>query len=373
MTPHTDEIFLLQGATLQPLPVQPMRAGLFGKTLEDALQTILQKYPKVIPGRQIDPVSDDPPRFVLLRREMPIGAWSLDHLYVDQRGVLTLVETKLIQNPESRREVIGQIIEYAANAVELWGLGRARQYAAEFWTKQQADLDEALRTEFGETLDIEEFWNTVETNLKTGHVRLIVAADELRPEVRRMVEYLNREMQNAEVLGLELKCYGNDDSAMVLVPQLVGQTQGSIDRRVSTSDVALWTPDKLAAAYQEFADPHLAEALQQILQWSLSQGIFMDARAKFPTFAIRGPNGMRIVSFFQNGSIYLFFDKKNWNGHLAERDEFVDALKTLGFLDKGLNPEEIVSGRNLNLRVTELSEPIRSRFLDVLARYCQSR
>ena len=120
MNNQSDEIFLLQGTTLQPLPVQTMRAGLFGKSLEDALQTILQKYPKVIPGKQIDPVSEDPPRFVLLRREMPVAGWSLDHLYVDQRGTLTLVETKLIQNPESRREVIGQIIEYAASAMGFW-------------------------------------------------------------------------------------------------------------------------------------------------------------------------------------------------------------------------------------------------------------
>jgi hypothetical protein len=83
-----------------------MREGLIGKTLEGALQTFLEKYPQIIPGKQIDPSTEDPPRFILLRREMPIGGWSLDHLYVDQRGILTLVETKLFQNPESRREVI---------------------------------------------------------------------------------------------------------------------------------------------------------------------------------------------------------------------------------------------------------------------------
>lgn len=64
---------------------------------------MLEEHPAIIPGNQIDPTNEDPPRFVLLRREMPVGGWSLDHLYVDQYGVLTLVETKLLQNPESRR------------------------------------------------------------------------------------------------------------------------------------------------------------------------------------------------------------------------------------------------------------------------------
>ena len=113
-----DEIFTLNGDTLDRIPSRDLRQGFQGKSLEDALQTLLENYPAIIPGSQISPSAEEPPRFALLRREMPVGAWSLDHLYVDQFGVLTLVETKLIQNPESRRDVIGQIVEYAANARE---------------------------------------------------------------------------------------------------------------------------------------------------------------------------------------------------------------------------------------------------------------
>ena len=223
---NPDEIFVIDASGLKPLPYRSMRAGLFGKSLEDALQTLLQHYPQVIPGKQIDPGSDNPPRFVLLRREMPIGGWSLDHLYVDQQGTLTLVETKLIQNPESRREVIGQIIEYAANAREIWTTSRARELANDFWSKQGKEIDALLMEEFG-IEDIEAFWETVEDNLKHGQVRLILASDELHPAVRRMIEYLNDEMQNAEVLGLELRCYGDDPNQIVLVPRLVGLTEAT--------------------------------------------------------------------------------------------------------------------------------------------------
>ncbi|MBC8417198.1 MAG: hypothetical protein H8E10_01220 [Desulfobacterales bacterium] len=132
MSNKSDEIFILRHGEIEPLASRSMRIGLLGKNLEDALQTLFEKYPQLIPGRQIDPGSEDPPRFILLRREMPVGGWALDHLFADQRGVLTLVETKLIENPESRREVIGQIIEYAANAIELWSGGKARQKASEY-------------------------------------------------------------------------------------------------------------------------------------------------------------------------------------------------------------------------------------------------
>ena len=71
MANKSDEILLLNKSSLQSLSARSMRDGLLGKTLEDALQTILQEYPQIIPGKQIDPTSDDPPRFFLLRREMP--------------------------------------------------------------------------------------------------------------------------------------------------------------------------------------------------------------------------------------------------------------------------------------------------------------
>ena len=123
----SDEVFVINGEDFHALPSRPFRAGLFGKNLEEALQILIEKNPNVLPGKQMEPGSDDPPRFVLLRREMPVGGWSLDHLLVDQRAVLTLVEAKLMQNPEARRDVIGQIMEYAANAAQSWGNGRGAQ------------------------------------------------------------------------------------------------------------------------------------------------------------------------------------------------------------------------------------------------------
>jgi hypothetical protein len=107
MPENPDEILTLNGAEVSRLPARPFRAGLFGETLEAALQTLIERHPEVLSGGQMEPGADDPPRFALLRREMPVGGWSLDHLLVDQHGVLTLVETKLAENPEARREVVG--------------------------------------------------------------------------------------------------------------------------------------------------------------------------------------------------------------------------------------------------------------------------
>src|SRR5688572_10021118 len=93
MPSNSDEVFLIVNNDIRPLQARPFKVGLFGKNLEDALQTLIEKQPNLINGRQIEPGSDDPPRFVLLRREMQVGDWSLDHLLVDQRGTLTFETT----------------------------------------------------------------------------------------------------------------------------------------------------------------------------------------------------------------------------------------------------------------------------------------
>jgi hypothetical protein len=372
MTDRSDEVFHFNGHKLTPMPSRSMREGLLGKTLEDALQTFFEKYPQIIPGKQIDPVSDDPPHFVLLRREMPVGGWSLDHLFVDQKGTLTLVETKLFQNPESRREVIGQTIEYAANATEFWAGGAARQKATEYWSNQipPKELDEVLQEEFGGDLDIEDLWRKVEENLRNGRIRLIIATDELRSEMRRMIEYLNKEMQNTEVLGLELRSYGEKSESLVLVPRLIGQTQSAIDRKIVGSGNVKWTIDKLKAAYADLSDPELSRRLQKILDWAVKKKFFMAAVAMYPTFGVQGKSKDRIVTFMSNGVIYSFINEKHYPGGPAERDKLVDELKKLRLLDEDLDPQKVISGRNLTKNLLELSEDELGKLLTIFSNYC---
>jgi hypothetical protein len=369
MAESMDEIFFLEDEKLRPLPVRPMQQGLFGTSLEDALQTLLQNYPRLIPGKQIEPDSDAPPRFVLLRREMPVAGWSLDHLYVDQRGVLTLVETKLMQNPEARRDVIGQIIEYAANAADAWGSGRARQHAAEFWRDKGRDLDEVLLETFND-LDIENLWSAVEDNLKLGKMRLIVAADELRPEVRRMIEYLNKEMQNTQVLGLELKCYGEDETSLVLVPRLVGQTQAEVDRR--SRDTTVWRAGKLRDALAGVENMQNRERVRRILDWALERDCFTTSTSQNPVFGLESELGERIFTVFLDGHVHMFFGEEKYRHGGEERDALFDELKNLGMFDESLRPKDVVASHNCSRTLWELDEQEFAKLLDILERCCKA-
>lgn len=92
---------------------------------ESLLQELLARYPDLLAGDQID--GAEPRRWLLVSREMGVpgeedGAdrWSLDHLFLDQEAIPTLVEVKRSSDTRIRREVVGQMLDYAANAVVYW-------------------------------------------------------------------------------------------------------------------------------------------------------------------------------------------------------------------------------------------------------------
>jgi len=93
-------------------PVQRLHQIPFGTPpfREERLQQLLAEHPELIPIGEIEPAFSP---LVFLGREVPTPAGSLDVLYASPTGYLTLVETKLWDNPEARRQVVAQIIDYA--------------------------------------------------------------------------------------------------------------------------------------------------------------------------------------------------------------------------------------------------------------------
>ena len=92
---------------------------------EDQLQELLEKYPNLLAGDQIDRAT--PRRWLLISREiiMPAeedggGQWLVEHLFIDQDAIPTFVEVKRSNYTEVRREILGRMLDYAANALVYW-------------------------------------------------------------------------------------------------------------------------------------------------------------------------------------------------------------------------------------------------------------
>ena len=226
----TDGLFYLGREDLVAMRVTPYDA-------EHVLQELIERHPDLLAGGQMSP--GDPRRWLLIKREQPVpdsantsGRFSVDHLFVDQGAVPTLVEVKRSTDTRIRREVVGQMLDYAANGVRYWPA--ADLQAAFMSTQEAAGTDPVTAiTELRDdpTSTVEGFFAEVETNLRAGRLRLVFVADVIPDELRRIVEFLNDQMSQAEVFAVEVKQYraeGRDDR--VIVPTLIGRTGGVTTR-----------------------------------------------------------------------------------------------------------------------------------------------
>ena len=242
---------------------------------EDVLQTLLERYPDLLPGDQINP--EMPRRWLLVAREMGVPGdidesdrWSLDHLFLDQDGVPTFVECKRAADTRSRREVVAQMLDYAANGVEYWTMDRLRQSAAETAKARGRSLDDEILSliDAGDETEIEGYWGTVEENLTTGRVRLLFVMDRAPKELRRLVEFLNEKMRDVEVLAVEVKQFVGTDGQKVMVPRVLGVTEAARQAKGAEGRKGRTNREEFLAN----CTPRAAEFLEQVLDVAQEKG-----------------------------------------------------------------------------------------------------
>ena len=202
------------------------------------------------------------------------GRWSLDHLFVDQDGIPTFVECKRAVDTRIRREVVAQMLDYAANGIEYWSLDHLRQSATETAQQLGISLDERVLELVGndKETDVEAYWKTVETNLRNGRVRLVFVADSTPKELRRLVEFLNAEMANVEVLAVEIKQFQRQGNTKqkALVPRVVGFTESARSTKGKSS-----AKQKPHTTFEEFmlkCDPIARGFFERVLELAQERG-----------------------------------------------------------------------------------------------------
>ncbi len=223
-------IYIRDGERLEPMEEEPF-------DYEEDLQALVAKHPELLEGALISP--ENPRRWALVTREQGIAAtlgdsdwWAVDHLFVDQDAMPTLVEAKLGANSEVRRKVVGQMLDYAAHAVQTWTAERLRETFNRTCEESGKNPSQVL----GELLqadaepDEDAFWEEVATNLATKRIRLLFVADAVPEPLERVVGFLNEQMPNIQVLAVEIKQFKGTSSQM-LVPRVIGRTAASDEKQ----------------------------------------------------------------------------------------------------------------------------------------------
>jgi len=281
-TVMTGRIYLLN----EQAQLMPMDQAAYDS--ESLLQELLANHPDLMAGEQIN--SDDPRRWLLVAREMSVPdeeagsrRWSLDHLFIDQEGIPTLVEVKRSSDTRIRREVVGQMLDYAANAVVYWPVEDLRARFESRCDNADERPDEVLGEFLNQTLEIDEFWLQVKTNLQAGRIRMIFLADEIPSELRRVVEFLNEQMDPAEVLAIEIRQFVGQ-GVKTLVPRVLGQTEttrqrkrAQTGRQESASREEITEADFISIVRSERTTEE-TEIIEHLIQWARTQGLEDDFR-----------------------------------------------------------------------------------------------
>ena len=232
---------------------------------EQILQDLVSRYPEILSG--------SPRRLLLIRQEAPVrhgedGAtgW-LDHLFLDDLGVPTFVEVKRSTDARIRREVVGQLLDYAANVAFDWSVARLQDFFEQTCAKADTDPTETLETFLEAERSSEEYWEAVKTNLQAGKLRLLFVADRIPSELRRIIEFLNNQMDPCEVLGVEIRQFSGG-GVRTLVPSTVGLTAEADQRKgVARSDES-WNEESVFQRLAETVEQREITVARQLLNWS---------------------------------------------------------------------------------------------------------
>lgn len=196
---------------------------------EGWLQKLIQDNPEVLPVNEIEPAFSP---LVSIGKETGNNAGDIDNLFLSPQGYLTIVEAKLWRNPQARREVVGQIIDYAKE-VSSWSYehleNKVKTYNREYRKSDLGIIDTLRLIEQIDESEETDIVDAISRNLRRGRLLLLIVGDGIRESVEAMVDFLQQIPQLLFTLALvELQVYEiteDDTKQYLIMPQIVTRTR----------------------------------------------------------------------------------------------------------------------------------------------------
>lgn len=186
---------------------------------EAFVQRLVFNHPEVLPLSEIDPTCVDP---VPVCDELPTKAGPVDVFMMTATGMPVLVECKLWTNPQARREVVGQIIDYAKE-VRRWSYEDLQRACASRCGPEFSLF--GLMNEPAGSLDERTFIDNVTRNLRDGRFVLLVVGDGIREGVEAIGEYLTGSGALQFSFGLvELPVFETPTGQLIVTPRTLAKT-----------------------------------------------------------------------------------------------------------------------------------------------------
>jgi hypothetical protein len=300
---------LIPSAEGKAVALSPIGSGLgvaAGLVSEADIQALVHEHPTVLPITEIDPMFVGP---VPICRELVTPAGNIDNFMVTPSGLPVIVECKLWRNPEGRREVVGQILDYAKE-LSRWSSSDLQREVRRRRGGEGNPLLELVRAA-DPTVDETAFNDALTVNLRRGRMLLLIVGDGIREGVEALAEYLQAHAGLHFSLGLvEMPIYAMPDGGRLVAPRVLARTavitrtvvampQGFAleEERSVTADTEV---DPEAAALGDERQQFWAEFLKQLKLDDVDQPKPKAPRMGYVNFSLPAPSGSSWLTVYRD-------------------------------------------------------------------------
>lgn len=189
---------------------------------EEWIKNICFQYPSLLPVEEIEPTFGG---MIPICRELATESGYVDLIYVNESGFITIGECKLWRNPEARRKVVGQILDYAKD-LSKWDYQKFEIECLKAYKGNKKSLFEIVH-EFHPDIEEAIFIDNVQKNLKKGRFLLAIIGDGIRENMEELVHYIHRSGNLHFTLALiEISIYKKlEGKELIITPRILAKTK----------------------------------------------------------------------------------------------------------------------------------------------------
>ena len=211
---HGNPIFIENGITEVLISVNHFS--------EKEIQEIVFENPECLPISDID---ENYNPIISVCQELNTDAGPLDLFMVTPNGDMAIVEMKLWKNPEARRKVVAQILDYAKELARWTYSDLQRELNKKFGTKGNILYKLSKKCDENLWLSESDFVDSVSRNLRIGKFLLLIAGDGIREGAFNLSEFISKGSNlNYSLAMVELQVFKKKSGAKIIFPRTIVKT-----------------------------------------------------------------------------------------------------------------------------------------------------
>ncbi len=192
---------------------------------------------------------------------------------------------------------------------------------------------------------------------------MIFVADVIPSELRRIVEFLNEQMNPAEVLAVEIKQFAGK-GLKTLVPRVMGLTAEAQQKKSTGRDrqQRKWDEQSFFSALLERTDTETVAVVRKLYEWVQQNSTYswwgegQRSGSFVPVFEVNG-NRHYLFAAWTNGSLEMYFYWMQGQPPFDQREKRLQLLRRLNDVP-GVNLSENSLERRPNFPFTVLKNPV---------------